>query len=153
MHPEAKVGPYVVLAVIDSGTGIAPHILAHILDKIFDPFFTGYRVLTANDRTEALAHYAQHLAQINAVITDMAMPFMDGQATIRALQRMNPHVKIIATSGFVEHSNITELARNGPVSFLQKPFTTENLLARLISILSGGEPESANDPPLSKPSI
>jgi PAS domain S-box-containing protein len=35
-HPEAKAGPYVLIAVADSGTGIPPH----VLDKIFDPFFT-----------------------------------------------------------------------------------------------------------------
>jgi CheY-like chemotaxis protein len=33
---EAKKGPYVVLRVADTGTGIPPE----ILDKIFDPFFT-----------------------------------------------------------------------------------------------------------------
>ena len=36
MIPEAKAGPYVVLQVADTGTGIPPE----IMDKIFDPFFT-----------------------------------------------------------------------------------------------------------------
>jgi PAS domain S-box-containing protein len=36
MHPDAKPGPYVMLRVSDTGTGIAPD----IVDKIFDPFFT-----------------------------------------------------------------------------------------------------------------
>ncbi len=36
MHPEAKVGRYVVTSVTDTGTGIS----ANIIDKIFDPFFT-----------------------------------------------------------------------------------------------------------------
>lgn len=35
-HPDAKPGPYVLLAVTDAGSGIAPE----VLDKIFDPFFT-----------------------------------------------------------------------------------------------------------------
>jgi CheY-like chemotaxis protein len=34
--PDAKAGPYVLLEVSDTGTGISPD----ILDKIFDPFFT-----------------------------------------------------------------------------------------------------------------
>ena len=33
------------------------------------------------------------------MLTDMVMPFMDGPATIRALLRMNPNVRIIAASG------------------------------------------------------
>lgn len=35
-NPEAKPGPYVILEVRDTGTGIPPT----VLDKIFDPFFT-----------------------------------------------------------------------------------------------------------------
>ncbi len=35
-YPGAKPGPYVVLKVVDTGSGIAPD----IIDKIFDPFFT-----------------------------------------------------------------------------------------------------------------
>ncbi|MEW6493333.1 MAG: response regulator [Cyanobacteriota bacterium] len=36
MHLEASVGPYVVVTVADTGTGIPPD----ILHRIFDPFFT-----------------------------------------------------------------------------------------------------------------
>ncbi|MGB5748445.1 MAG: PAS domain-containing protein [Desulfobacterales bacterium] len=35
-HPELKPGPYLELAISDTGHGIS----AHILDRIFDPFFT-----------------------------------------------------------------------------------------------------------------
>ena len=36
LHPKAKPGAYVVISVIDTGTGIPPE----LMDKIFDPFFT-----------------------------------------------------------------------------------------------------------------
>jgi PAS domain S-box-containing protein len=36
MNIQAKPGPYVLISVSDSGTGIPPH----LMDKIFEPFFT-----------------------------------------------------------------------------------------------------------------
>ena len=37
----------------------------------------GYQVLTASDGTEALALFAQQRNEVQCVITDMMMPFMD----------------------------------------------------------------------------
>src|SRR5205085_12229510 len=53
----------------------------------------GYRVLTASDGTEAIAIYAQNKDTIQVVLTDMMMPYLDGAATIRALQKVNPQVR------------------------------------------------------------
>ncbi len=39
----------------------------------------GYRVLKATDGAEAVALYAQHKGEVAVVLTDMMMPFMDGQ--------------------------------------------------------------------------
>ena len=86
----------------------------------------GYRVLTAGDGAEALAIFAQHKGEIDVVVTDMMMPFLDGPATIRALQHMDPAVRIIAASGLAENEAITQKFNNA--IFLPKPFTTERLL-------------------------
>ena len=50
----------------------------------------GYRVLTAAEGAEALALFAQHRAEIKAVITDMMMPGMDGPTLVRALAAIGP---------------------------------------------------------------
>jgi two-component system cell cycle sensor histidine kinase/response regulator CckA len=95
----------------------------------------GYTVLTASDGTEALALYADKKNEIAAVLTDMVMPFMDGPATIRALQRMNPNVRIIAASGLGTGQRAGEGPLEGVAIFLNKPYTAEKLLKTLAQVL------------------
>jgi PAS domain S-box-containing protein len=95
----------------------------------------GYTVLTASDGTEALALYADRKNEIAVVLTDMVMPFMDGPATIRALQRMNPKVRIIAASGLGTGQRAGEGTLEGVSIFLNKPYTAERLLTTLAQIL------------------
>lgn len=97
----------------------------------------GYNVLTASDGTEALALYADKKNEIAAVLTDMVMPFMDGPATIRALQRMNPNVRIIAASGLGTGLHAGEGTLEGVAVFLNKPYTAEKLLKTLADVLRG----------------
>jgi PAS domain S-box-containing protein len=97
----------------------------------------GYQVMAACDGSEAVALYAQHGKEIQAVITDMAMPIMDGAATIRALQKMNPEIKVIATTGMDADKVVSEMNREVVKAFLQKPFTAERLLRTLAEVLKG----------------
>jgi PAS domain S-box-containing protein len=95
----------------------------------------GYSVLTASDGTEAVALYAENRDKIKVVVTDMMMPFMDGPATIRALQKLNPAIKIIAASGLAANEKAAEAASAGVKTFLPKPYTAEKLLRALAKIL------------------
>jgi two-component system cell cycle sensor histidine kinase/response regulator CckA len=95
----------------------------------------GYNVITAGDGTEALALYAERNTDIAVVLTDMVMPFMDGPATIRALRRMNPAVKIIAASGLATDYRTGEDFLEGVSVFLNKPYTAEKLLKTLSQVL------------------
>jgi CheY-like chemotaxis protein len=97
----------------------------------------GYRVLTASDGTEALAVYAQHKEEIKVVVTDVMMPYMDGPATIRALRKMNPRVKVVVSSGLDANGKNLESGGLDVQGFLAKPYTAERLLKILAEILSG----------------
>ncbi|HWC77775.1 MAG TPA: ATP-binding protein, partial [Blastocatellia bacterium] len=97
----------------------------------------GYRALTAADGTEALALYANRRDEIEVVLTDLMMPYMDGAATIRALRKMNPNVRIIASSGLNENSRAIE----GVKMFLPKPYTAETLLNALAEALPSSAPK------------
>lgn len=95
----------------------------------------GYRVLTATDGTDAVGVYAQHRGDIDVVITDMAMPNLDGPSAIRAIRRVNDKAKIVAMSGLMNAEQIAELQSLGVSAFLTKPFTTETLLTTIAGIL------------------
>jgi two-component system, cell cycle sensor histidine kinase and response regulator CckA len=219
MNLEARVGPYIIISISDTGVGIPPK----LLDKIFEPFFTtkelgqgtglglstaigivkshggfinvysevgkgtefriylpatgtsnkhnseessellsgrgeliliaddeeairdvtqrsleayGYKVLTAEDGIEAISLYTQHREEISAVLTDMMMPLMDGPATIRALHRINPEVKIIAASGLSPNDKNVPFPNIRANAFLPKPYTAKALLKTLRRVLS-----------------
>jgi PAS domain S-box-containing protein len=95
----------------------------------------GYRVLTARDGTEALAVYAENRNGVSLVLTDMMMPFTDGPATIRALRRLNPTIKIIAASGLTTNEQSADLTNLKVNAFLAKPYTAEKLLVTLSEVI------------------
>jgi PAS domain S-box-containing protein len=108
--------------------------LREITQAALDAF--GYRVLTASDGAEAVAVYAQYKDEIRVIITDMAMPIMDGPATIRALRKINPQVMVVATSGAEWQGQAAEATGLEVQAFLQKPFTAETLLRTVGEVLA-----------------
>ncbi len=95
----------------------------------------GYRALTAADGAEALALFTQAQGDVAVVITDMRMPFMDGASTLRALQRLDPKVRVIMTSGLADAGVGSASGGGGPSAFLQKPYTADKLLRTLRGVL------------------
>ena len=88
----------------------------------------GYNAITASDGTDGLAQFAQRSKEVSLVITDMAMPFMDGAAMIRALRKLDPNLSIIGMSGLLNADQTAELQSLNVGSFLTKPFTAESML-------------------------
>lgn len=96
----------------------------------------GYKVLLASNGSEAVSTYVEHQNSIAVVLTDMMMPVMDGQATIRALRRLHPFVRIIAASGINTRINVSRTANSRATHFLAKPFTAGTLLKTLHKVLA-----------------
>ncbi|HZI19789.1 MAG TPA: PAS domain S-box protein [Pyrinomonadaceae bacterium] len=129
-RPELPTGSGELILVVDDEEAIR-----QITKGTLETF--GYRVLTAADGTEAVALYAQNGQDVAAVLTDVMMPYMDGPATIRALQKMNPQVRVIAASGLAGADKTSEMTSLGVRLFLSKPYTAEKLLKSLAEVLRG----------------
>jgi PAS domain S-box-containing protein len=99
----------------------------------------GYRILTATDGVDALTHYAQRGDRIDLVLTDVMMPYMGGVDLIRALKRINPAVRVIASTGMAgdstEQTFVGELQEMGVTRLLWKPYKEDEMLWELHEFL------------------
>jgi PAS domain S-box-containing protein len=96
----------------------------------------GYRTLLAENGDQAVKTYSIHQRDIDVVLTDMMMPVMDGSVTIEMIKKINPEVKIIATSGITANREVAHSAGRGTKNFLPKPYTAETLLSCLANVLA-----------------
>ncbi len=91
----------------------------------------GYRVEVAVDGVAALALFDQYRSSVRAVISDMAMPFMDGVDLTRAIRRLEPRVPILIATGSADVTSRSALDAFPFVSLLSKPYTQRGLLEAL----------------------
>jgi PAS domain S-box-containing protein len=127
-HPEIPFGAGEMILVIDDEAAIREMTLA-TLERF------GYRALTADNGATALGIFAGHKEEIDVVITDMMMPLMDGAVTIRALRKLNPQVRIIASSGLTDSIDAADLGQLGVKTFLTKPYDAKTLLKTVAQAL------------------
>lgn len=98
----------------------------------------GFEVLLAADGVEALEAFVGAKGGVRLVILDLTMPRMDGEACLRELRRLDPHVKVVMASGFNEQDVICRFSGRGPAGFVQKPYNSEDLLPKIQRALEVG---------------
>jgi len=87
----------------------------------------GYSVLMANDGAEALDVFRANCDRIGLVLLDLAMPHMDGWATLTALRAISPGIRAVLASGYEEGQVMQGDHPEQPQSFLQKPYGVDDL--------------------------
>ncbi len=97
----------------------------------------GYKVVVAEDGAAAIGIYAQQAAKIDLVLTDMMMPIMDGPTLIGALRRINPMVKVIASSGLASAGGANKAANVKVSHFLPKPYSATTMLRMVRQAIDG----------------
>lgn len=98
---------------------------------------SGFEVLEAMDAEAALDLFRN--SPVDAVITDLVMPGKGGQALIKELRAQDPDVRIVAISGALDQdvpALLAEADRLGALRTLPKPFTSEQLLDSIDSVLA-----------------
>jgi DNA-binding response OmpR family regulator len=99
----------------------------------------------AGSGEEALAVFLQDPARIRALITDLDMPGISGLQLASMIRETSPAVKILIISGSTSAPVQTMMKRIDNLVFLRKPFTGNQFVAEVKTLLQSDA--NANGPP------
>ena len=85
----------------------------------------GFSVIKASNGAEGLRHLTEGVA---AIVTDLAMPKMDGMELLRAAREEAPHTPVIMITGQGSEAVAVEALKAGAFHYLTKPVNPEELL-------------------------
>jgi signal transduction histidine kinase/ActR/RegA family two-component response regulator len=91
----------------------------------------GYSVLAAATPSEAMRLAAEHAGQIDLLMTDVVMPEMNGRDLAQQLLSLYPGLKQLFMSGYTANVIAHQGVMDKNVQFLQKPFTLNDLAAKV----------------------
>jgi two-component system, cell cycle sensor histidine kinase and response regulator CckA len=94
----------------------------------------GLEALVASDGQIGIEVFQQHQKDIMAVLLDLTMPNMDGQQFFDQIQRLNPTVPVILSSGYSEEEAMKRFHNPGITAFIQKPYQVEVLITKIQEI-------------------
>jgi CheY-like chemotaxis protein len=100
----------------------------------------GYRLLVAADANHALAQAAAHRGSIQLLLTDVVMPGGSGRELAERLSLARPGIRVLYVSGYTEEAIVRHGVLARDVAFLGKPFTPDELLARVRQLLDAAGP-------------
>ena len=128
--PTERVGRGETILLIEDET-----MLLELLQSLFED--NGFRVLVARDGLEAVSIYAKHWNEIDLVLSDMGLPKLGGWEAFLRMKEINPNVKSILASGYLDTVLRTDLIKAGAVDFVQKPYVPEKILAQIRAAIDG----------------
>lgn len=102
----------------------------------------GLEPVLASDGREALEVFRADPGRFALVLLDLTMPHMDGEETLAELRHHRSDVQVVLMSGFNQQEVLGRMSGKGVASFLQKPFTVDDLRLVLHAVL--GNPDATS---------
>ncbi|HEY0780521.1 MAG TPA: PAS domain-containing protein [Gemmatirosa sp.] len=100
----------------------------------------GYQVVEARHGADALLLWEERGGAVDVLLTDQRMPELDGSELLKRLRERCPTLPAVVMSGYVEEAVAGEAVEGPPVSTLDKPFTTAQLLEAVRGALDTAGP-------------
>ena len=96
----------------------------------------GYNVLDAGNGQDACRVAKAHTGRIHLLLTDVVMPGMNGKELSKLLLDLYPQLKVLLMSGYAENVIARRGVLDSEVAFIQKPFTSNSLAAKIRQLLA-----------------
>ncbi len=125
----AKLSSHVTVLVVEDQEQVRGFITA-ILDSL------GYNILSAADGDTALAVASSHPGAIDLLLTDVILPGMNGKQLAEKLKLLRPEIAVLFTSGHPRNVIASSGVLDPDVAFIAKPYSPEELAAKLREVLS-----------------
>jgi CheY-like chemotaxis protein len=88
----------------------------------------GYIVFIASNSTEALSIFRKHRGRFDLIFSDVVLPDKSGIELVEILQKENPDLNILLSSGYTDHKSQWTVIQNRRYPFIHKPFSLYDLL-------------------------
>ena len=95
----------------------------------------GYTVLTANDGSDGERLFKNYFKEIDLVISDLGLPKFGGDELFRRMKSLNPEVRMIITSGYIDHGTKDQLYSDGVKEIIHKPYELDEILTAIRKVL------------------
>ncbi len=95
----------------------------------------GYNVVAASDGEEAVEIYERQWKEIDLVFSDYGLPKLSGSEVLKRMKTINPEVKFIFATGFVDPDRKSTLLRNGAKEVILKPYKPAEIVDKVRDIL------------------
>lgn len=96
----------------------------------------GFKVISAYNGKEALDVCASYSGTIDLMITDVIMPEMNGKELASKIHETKPDLKILFMSGYTGEEMRTRGVLESGTNFIQKPFTPDSLIQKVLEVLN-----------------
>jgi two-component system cell cycle sensor histidine kinase/response regulator CckA len=107
--------------------------------------YNGYRIMFALNGKEALEIVENNPDKIDLILSDVIMPEMGGPEFVREAKKIAKPLKIIYMSGYTDKAISLIENDDRKFEFLQKPFTPDDLLKKIKSLMETGYSKKNND--------
>jgi DNA-binding response OmpR family regulator len=104
----------------------------------------GFDVSYCKDGNEAMHQYLTHKPDI--LVLDVMMPKKDGFTLVQEIRKMDPFIPIIFLTAKSRTEDVVEGFGYGGNDYLKKPFSMEELIVRIKSLLGTSELRKTKDP-------